>query len=71
MERAARSFEDAAVAWAEWGARLGQEAGVTDAEEIRLLWLQAGPRSEGAAFVRQALIHETEAVRQLKQALRL
>jgi hypothetical protein len=68
-ERAAQCFEQAAVAWAEWGGQLGHESGKTDAEEIRLLWLQAARRAAGAAAVRRAHAHESEAARLVKQAL--
>jgi hypothetical protein len=71
LVRAAECFERAAMVWADWGAELGFESGFSDAEEIRLRWLQATHRRRGAACALGALEHETRANEQIKQALTL
>jgi hypothetical protein len=69
IREAAELFAQAAEAWKVWGKWLGVESGVTDAEDLRLQWLQSKRRHSGAEAARTALRHETEAVRHLKQAL--
>ncbi len=69
IREAAALFHRAADAWTEWGHWLGTESGVTDVEDIRLLWLQPTRRRGGGAAIRTALRWETEAVRHLKLAL--
>jgi len=69
LQAAARSLTGAAEAWKEWGRWLGTESGVTDAEDLRLLWMQHGNRRRGTELAGQAAKHEAEAARQLKLAL--
>jgi len=66
---AAAEFNAASEAWAGWGRCLGTEAGATDAEDLRLLWLSISNRRQGADQAAVALHHETEAARHLKLAL--
>jgi len=69
LHAAAASLTAASEAWGAWGKWLGVESGVTDAEDLRLLWLQGANRRKGAEHAREALRHETEAARQLGLAL--
>ena len=71
LTEAARHYERAAHAWGDWGRYLGYESGCTDAEEIRLLWMQTANRVHGAQAVQRALDSETDACRHLKRALAL
>ncbi len=70
LEAAASSFERAAEAWAGWDAELGFGATRSGSVEQRSLWYSAANRRQASFCVQRALEHETEAVRQLKQALR-
>jgi hypothetical protein len=66
---AAASLTAASEEWGAWGKWLGVESGVTDAEDLRLLWLQGVNRRKGSQHAHEALRHETEAARQLRLAL--
>lgn len=69
VEAATAAYSQAAHAWEKWGQCLGMESGAADVEDLRLLWMSASRRREGADWAYRALQFEMEAIRHLKLAL--